>query len=774
VHHDTTLAVPVKECPRCFRCWSDTAEICVDDGARLQAAFAGPAIVDGKYRLERRLGRGGMGVVYRAHHLGLQKPFALKVMATVGQAWFARFRAEAETLGKLKHPNIVEVTDFGVDPRGDGLPYLVMEYLEGSTLAECCGASRRLLLERGLPIFESIAKAIDHAHDRGILHLDLKPANVFVSNHEHGREAVKILDFGLARLAGEVNTAGNAGVGARVKPSERPPLDGRTDDEYAARLLRMGLNAKSGLGTPDEALIASAPLEDEERTRTLGSSSMLHFGTVPYMAPEVLSGQRATRASDIYSLGILIYELLVGRPPFQGSLAEIVAGHCSEVPPPPSQLNSDLPAELDDALLSALERIPSRRPERAADIIQRMRSAVVRAQARAWRAREVPRRLVLVAAAAVILPLGLAPVWRLSVLQQIENRSIDARFLATPKRPPDPRLILVSLDEASLDADPTPLPEKADDFGRELERVFDAGAHAVAIDFLLPEAWSRSRAFSDLILRHADALTIAAFSSPSGEVIGSECLNALTAAALGPERASDLFAFVNLDEDADGVNRRARLSYVDQGGRVRDALASRAVRSLENSFQDSHGSGLSRQNEAGFWIDYSADWRHFKRVSWKDLAATLELNPNMFRDQLVFVGGDFIGFGGDHHRVPSWADATSGVSGLVLQALIANTILSKFPVRSVQPFTFIYIAGIGVAVAGLMLSLLLSPRWLMPVLLAVTLTAMYVGASMVVFLRTQLLLPIVAPLLTTALAILLAVIFRRALPSFPEPSREGA
>lgn len=754
----------VKECPRCFRCWSDTAEMCGDDGAPLQAAIAGSAIVDGKYRLDRRLGRGGMGVVYRAHHLGLQRSFALKLMATVDGAWLARFRSEAEALGKLKHPNIVEVTDFGIDPRGNGLPYLVMEHLEGSTLAECCRVSP-LSLERGLPIFESIAKAIDHAHERGVLHLDLKPANVFIDTREHDSGVVKILDFGLARLAGEMNPSRQSQSGAGLRPEQSATLDFRPDDEDAARLLRMGLGGESGFGSSGEASGVPGQLGDDDETLWTDATSDCRFGTVPYMAPEALSGHNATRASDIYSFGVLIYEVLTGRRPFQGSATQIIASHHARVPPPPSAFKPALSPEFDDALLLALERLPQRRPQRAADVIQRIRLAVVDAQTRMWRAREVPRRLGLAAAAAVVLPLGLAPMWRLPVLQQLENRSVDLRFLAMPKRAPDPRLTIVSLDDASLEADPTPLAQKAEEFGRELGRVFEAGARGVAIDFLLPEIWGQSRTFSDLILRHSDALTLSAFSSPSGDVIGPECLNGLTAAALGPQRASDLFAFVNLDEDADGVNRRARLRYLDQSGRERDTLAARAVTHLGIS-------SFAPEGVPGFWIDHSTDLQRFKLVPWKDVAAALEQQPDVFRDQLVLVGGDFIASGDDDHRVPSGADATRGVSGLVLQALIANTILSRFPVRDVSPFTYTYLAGVVLTVAGLMSSLLLCTRRLMPVLLAVALTATYLGVSMVLFRRTQVLLPIVAPLVTVASAVVLAIILRRVLSAVPE-SRPG-
>lgn len=764
----------MKECPRCFRCWNDALEICSHDGVRLQTAFEGSAILDGKYRLDQRLGQGGMGVVYRVHHLGLQKPFALKLIPTAGdKASFARFQFEAAALGKLKHPNIVDVTDFGIDARGGGLPYLVMEYLEGSTLADRYGRPGRLTPDRALPIFESIADAIDHAHERGILHLDLKPGNVFLCRNESGRETVKILDFGLARFVGDRPGDQHEAVHDQSVATQCfEPSISESGNEPTSEP-DVGRESSTGI---DDVTHASAPIDGDGPSTIPGALSDRHFfGTVTYMAPEVFRGQEATRASDIYSFGILIYEILVGRPPFQGSPSEIIAGHCSGAPPAPSRRNVSLPVEFDEALVPALEKDPVRRPSRAADVVRGIRSAVFRARVRTWREKEIPRRIALAAMAAVILPLALAPAWRSGILQQIENRSVDARFLGMPGRAPDPRLVLVSLDETSLAADPTPLAEKADDFGRELERVFGVGARGVAIDFLLPEAWSRSSAFSELILRHPDALTLAAFSSPAGVVIGPECLNGLTAAALGPKRASDLFAFVNLDEDADGVNRRARLSYLDQSGSERDGWARRAVRSLEDSALSSSSNrigALLREHTPRFWIDHSVDWDRFKRVSWRDLAATLDREPAVFRDRLVFVGGDFVGFGGDYHRVPFRADAPPGVSGLVLQALIANTILLRFPIRELAPFP--ERLGVGLAVAVLMLTLLLSSRWLAPVLLVVMLIGMYIGASFLLFRRTQVLLPLVGPLLTAAVAVLLASVLRFALPTFPEHRTGGS
>jgi serine/threonine protein kinase len=755
-------------------------EVCACDGP-LQTAFDGPGVLDGKYRLDRRLGHGGMGVVYRAYHLGLQKRFALKLITKArDQASLARFRVEAAALGKLKHPNIVDVTDFGIDARGGGLPYLVMEYLEGSTLPDRYRVGP-LPPDRALPIFESIAEGIDHAHEHGILHLDLKPGNIFVCRDESGHETVKILDFGLARFVSDRPAADHPVPTrdqrvARQAAAQMEQLAGAethtVDISKAVVVATHGDLSGSDWHDASKREPGEGVVGDRAGTELNGRGFL---GTLPYMAPEVLSGERATRASDIYSFGILIYEVLVGRRPYQGSTTEIIAGHCSGMPLPPSGLNADLPSEFDDALLPALEKLPARRPPRAADVVRGIRSAVFRSHVRTWRRKEIPRRVAASAVAAVVLPLALAPAARLAIPQQIENRSVDVRFLSSPLRAPDPRVVLVSLDEASLQADPTPLPQKADDFGRQLERVFEAGARGVAIDFLLPEAWSRSTAFSELILRHPDALTLAAFSSPSGAVIGPECLNRLTAAALGPKRASDLFAFVNLDEDADGVNRRARLSYLDQSGQERDSWASRAVRTLGDSsplVPSNRIGGLLREPTSRFWIDHSVDWEAFRRVSWKDLGATIEREPAVFRDRLVLVGGDFAGFGGDYHRVPAGTDASPGVSGLVLQALTANTILSRFPVRELAAVP--ELAGTGVAAAALMVAVLLSSRWLPPALVLGTLIAIYLGASVLLFQRSLVLLPVVSPLLTAAAAVLVASLLRIVLPRVPEYKTSGS
>ena len=175
-------------------------------------------IIDGKYRLEAVIGHGGFGVVYRARHLGLDRQVAIKLLAahdTSGR-FFERFRREAAVLARLTHPHIVGVTDFGVALHDDGWPYLVMELAPGKTLEQHAG--QPVPLDDALPLLKSIADAVDAAHRAGVLHVDLKPANVVVDTTNVDAPSVKVIDFGLARLFSAapavVDRASKAGVTA--------------------------------------------------------------------------------------------------------------------------------------------------------------------------------------------------------------------------------------------------------------------------------------------------------------------------------------------------------------------------------------------------------------------------------------------------------------------------------------------------------------------------------------------------------------------------------
>src|SRR5918997_3439574 len=162
-------------------------------------------VLDEKYRLERLLGQGGMGAVYLATHLGTERFVALKLIAPQfmrNEEFVERFRREARAAGRLRHPNVVDVTDFGFARVGDGarVAYLVMEYLDGCTLAEVLAEEKSLPLGWVVDILEQTCSAVDEAHQQSIVHRDLKPDNIWLEPNRRGSYTVKVLDFGIARL----------------------------------------------------------------------------------------------------------------------------------------------------------------------------------------------------------------------------------------------------------------------------------------------------------------------------------------------------------------------------------------------------------------------------------------------------------------------------------------------------------------------------------------------------------------------------------------------
>jgi CHASE2 domain-containing sensor protein len=344
----------------------------------------------------------------------------------------------------------------------------------------------------------------------------------------------------------------------------------------------------------------------------------------------------------------------------------------------------------------------------------------------------------------------LPPIWTL------EQRSIDARIAFAPARSPDPAILLLMLDDASLAADATPLIERAEQFGIGLQDVFDAGARGVAVDFLLPRTWSDSESFTQLVLKNQQALTLAAYSPARGEVIGPECIAGLITVALGPERASALFGFINLDQDEDGVSRRARLSYGNRDGGWHPSFASRAVATAVGP----QGKAMPPSGREEFWIDHTVDPARFERVSWKDLDATLRTNPGRFRDRLVVVGGDFSG-SGDDPRVPN----RGAIPGVVLQAIIANTILSGMPLKAIGESAAMMAAGAICAILSIVVLLGRSAAIVSSILVLVV--AAYVGGAFFVFSRANVIVPVVGPVLIwmTGAALAWGIRFRR--PAFP-------
>src|SRR5437773_5629494 len=184
-------------------------------------------VLDEKYRLERLLGQGGMGAVYLAMHLGTERYVALKLIAPQfmqNQEFVARFKREARAAGRLRHPNVVDVTDFGFSGVGnDRVAYLVMEYLDGCTLSDVLVEEERLPLYWVVDILEQVCAAVHEAHQQGVIHRDLKPDNIWLEPNGLGGYRVKVLDFGIAKLA-EASTPGAELIPAAQNPDETPTL----------------------------------------------------------------------------------------------------------------------------------------------------------------------------------------------------------------------------------------------------------------------------------------------------------------------------------------------------------------------------------------------------------------------------------------------------------------------------------------------------------------------------------------------------------------------
>jgi eukaryotic-like serine/threonine-protein kinase len=306
----TTAAIePMMECPRCGRCEESRVSVCPADGTPLRPVPSVPRTVDNKYRIEQLLGRGGMGAVYRARDMRLDRLVALKVVRAelLGDPEARRrFRREAQIVARLQHPSIVAVFDYGTF--ADGGAYLVMELVRGEDLRHMLQREGRLEIDESLSILMAVCGAIGAAHREGVLHRDLKPENILLPT---GGGPAKVLDFGVAKLVGE----------------------DRRDDR-----------------------LEESPAE----VHTALTAAGMIVGTPAYMAPEQFHAVPADARTDVFSLGVVAYEMLSGELPFgRGTLAEVVLAQARGVPAMPSGIVT--PAA-ERAIRTALDADPDRRP----------------------------------------------------------------------------------------------------------------------------------------------------------------------------------------------------------------------------------------------------------------------------------------------------------------------------------------------------------------------------------------------------------------------------
>ncbi|HLL74907.1 MAG TPA: protein kinase [Pyrinomonadaceae bacterium] len=480
-------------------------------------------VLEGKYRLESLLGQGGMGAVYLATHLGTDRAVALKLIAPQfmrNEEFVERFQREARAAGRLRHPNVVDVTDFGfADSHGERVAYLVMEYLDGCTLADVLAEEKRLPLDWVAEILEQVASAVEEAHRQGIVHRDLKPDNIWLEPTRLGGYRVKVLDFGIAKLgeagfdeetepprpavdplpaqatqtaqsslevlqasiaraaaslrpdAGEdgagvpeqteaatqIFTSDEAAGGGRdarrtqaggveaatqlyappAAPHEQRAARVETDDEQGTRIFAPPFAGAEGTDrgaqaeTSDEAGAshtagresavsssadedgrarvtarvepsprATRVADDADRTRVLDAAPPAHAGATPrqmaadgtraggaaltrvgsimgtplYMSPEQCRGERLDARSDIYSLGVIAYQMLTGETPFAGDMVTVMRRHVADAPPPPRSKNRKVSKAVERVVLAALAKERAARPQTATAFASSLRA----------------------------------------------------------------------------------------------------------------------------------------------------------------------------------------------------------------------------------------------------------------------------------------------------------------------------------------------------------------------------------------------------------------
>ena len=314
-------AQEAKKCQACGGTYESALSFCPNDGQRLVVVdtLIGQ-LLDGRYRIESLLGKGGIGVVYQATHIHIDTKFAVKILnpdLVANQSAIERFRREAKAAGRIHHPNAVQVTDFGVT--AEKIVYLVMELVNGRSLRDLLCEKGTLDYRYAIGLIQQVCAAVEAAHESGIIHRDLKPDNIMIKE-EGQAEVVKVLDFGIAKLKEQIPSSG-----ARQTLTREGTI----------------------IGTPE------------------------------YMSPEQCRGQKLDSRSDIYSIGVILYEILCGNPPFMAdSPLEVVVKHLSAKTRPLCEMCPTVPEPIERVVMRALEKDPAQRPASAARLSDELQAAL--------------------------------------------------------------------------------------------------------------------------------------------------------------------------------------------------------------------------------------------------------------------------------------------------------------------------------------------------------------------------------------------------------------
>jgi serine/threonine protein kinase len=398
-------------------------------------------VLDEKYQIEKQLGKGGMGAVYLATHLGTDRPVAVKVIVPqfmLNDEFVERFKREAKAAGRMRHPNVVDVTDFGfASVGGNRVAYLVMEYLDGCSLADVLAEESRLPIDWIVDILDQACSAVDEAHRAGTIHRDLKPDNIWLEPNRRGGYTVKVLDFGLAKH-GEAASITETGLIAQTASTptiascrltraitttpaltnQTELLEGATqaiprDASEAATVIETTPVAEeektlildqseadegsTQLLPPDESETATVALPSRPHERRITNESLQDtveerraqitaqadgltrvgsiLGTPLYMSPEQCRGEELGARSDIYSLGVIAYQMLAGEPPFKGDMHEVMRQHMEIAPPPLKEKRKRVPKRMAAIVMSALAKNPDERPASATTFASAFRAS---------------------------------------------------------------------------------------------------------------------------------------------------------------------------------------------------------------------------------------------------------------------------------------------------------------------------------------------------------------------------------------------------------------